>query len=119
MEYSIVLTKAAFLHSKYLRLYTGSQSKNAYATMEKSNRKQDPLLGGDEAEYDTDWFGDDGVGLPAAMAEVRTYVNTNRNCEDIAMQMVREGVSGANVTVPNIRVPEMVGRGTRRTKFPG
>lgn len=73
----MVLTKAAFVHAKYLKLYSGvSGGPN------EVDRKGD---GVGVIEGDTQW----GEEISKAMSETRDYVDANRNCEDIAMQMVR------------------------------
>ncbi|CAM9291604.1 unnamed protein product [Choristocarpus tenellus] len=72
-NYSMVLTKAAFLHAKYLNLYSGV----------------DDVNGGGNGDFDVVRF---NVGM--AMQEARAYVDSNRNCEDIAMQMVVTAASG-------------------------
>ncbi|CAM9507516.1 unnamed protein product [Discosporangium mesarthrocarpum] len=69
-QYSMVLTKAAFLHSKYLDLYSGTVGVNGPP--------------------------DEGANyhVNTAMVEARAYVDANRNCEDIAMQMAVTAASG-------------------------
>ena len=78
MEYSIVLTKAAFVHSKYLELYSGVSSEGGGGGGEeaRTGELRKPL-----------W----SEGMAEAMAKTRAYVDDHRNCEDIAMQMVRWG----------------------------
>lgn len=68
MEYSMVLTKAAFLHAEYLELYSGVVGENFRGDNDDAIR--------DAAMVD-------------AMVQTRAYVDSHRNCEDIAMQMVR------------------------------
>lgn len=110
MEYSMVLTKAAFVHVKYLHLYSGPLSRekvgknNAFPAGRKRGYKPSHYLsiGGldspsdDAAVADSGWIGDELSGgdmrkreaVAKAMVHVREYVNDHRNCEDIAMQMV-------------------------------
>eukprot|EP00904_Undaria_pinnatifida_P003716 jgi/Undpi1/13345/HiC_scaffold_8.g03004.m1 len=81
MEYSIVLTKAAFVHSKYLELYSGVSSEGGGGGGEeaRTGELRKPL-----------W----SEGMAEAMAKTRAYVDDHRNCEDIAMQMAVTSVSG-------------------------
>ena len=86
MEYSIVLTKAAFVHAKYLELYSGESDSKP------DGARVDDAGGGDTAgghrrltgSADSDW----SVAMVDAMVKTRAYVDSHRNCEDIAMQMV-------------------------------
>ncbi|CAN0463423.1 unnamed protein product, partial [Ectocarpus sp. 8 AP-2014] len=78
MEYSIVLTKAAFVHAKYLELYSsgggeGGGGGDVTATQE---RRRDDSAGSAWSE-----------ATVRAMVKTRAYVDFHRNCEDIAMQM--------------------------------
>lgn len=82
MEYSMVLTKAAFVHVKYLELYSGVTASDRRRGIEdrKGARRGFIVSSGDDA----------GVArIVKAMVETRAYVDSHRNCEDIAMQMVR------------------------------
>eukprot|EP00752_Nemacystus_decipiens_P006665 g5992.t1 len=96
MEYSIVLTKAAFMHVKYLELYSGGSGRNSF------DKPDDTRLGGADGDNttqghrrlagiaDSDW----SVAMVDAMDKTRAYVDSHRNCEDIAMQMTVTSVSG-------------------------
>lgn len=77
MQYSMVLTKAAFVHAKYLKLYSGVSD----GTNEVDRKGE----GDGSMEGGTQW----GEVISKAMSKTRDYVDANRNCEDIAMQMVR------------------------------
>lgn len=84
MEYSIVLTKAAFVHAKYLELYSSGGGSD-----ERADARVGDVVSGDgerrpAGASDSDW----NVAMVGAMVETRAYVDSHRNCEDIAMQMV-------------------------------
>ncbi len=86
MEYSIVLTKAAFVHAKYLELYSsGGGSVDAAV---------DAGGGGIAGETPPGASSNWSEAMIEAMVKTRAYVDSHRNCEDIAMQMVRGGRSG-------------------------
>eukprot|EP00903_Cladosiphon_okamuranus_P008537 g8196.t1 len=97
MEYSIVLTKAAFVHAKYLELYSSGSGSDSHSDERDSTRVSDSY-GGDTAgghrriagSGDSDW----SMAMVDAMVKTRAYVDVHRNCEDIAMQMAVTSVSG-------------------------
>lgn len=90
MEYSIVLTKAAFVHAKYLELY-GSGSGSG------SDKRVDARVGdAGSGSTDSDW----SVAMVDAMVKTRAYVDSHRNCEDIAMQMVGERTGRSRGALP-------------------
>lgn len=99
MEYSIVLTKAAFVHVKYLELYSsgGSGSDRVDARVDDAGSGDpgsgDPAGGQRRlaGNADSDWT----VAMADAMVKTRAYVDSHRNCEDIAMQMV-SGCTGCS-----------------------
>lgn len=77
------MTKAAFVHSKYLELYSGVSRDGGGGSGD--------VAGGGGALGEPKW----GEGMVEAMAKTRAYVDSHRNCEDIAMQMVRPSTSNA------------------------
>ncbi|CBN77922.1 Glycosyltransferase, family GT64 [Ectocarpus siliculosus] len=85
MEYSIILTKAAFVHAKYLELYSsgGGEGGGGGDVTETQERRRDDSAGSAWSE-----------ATVRAMVKTRAYVDSHRNCEDIAMQMAVTSVSG-------------------------
>ncbi|CAM9358382.1 unnamed protein product, partial [Ectocarpus sp. 13 AM-2016] len=90
MEYSIVLTKAAFVHAKYLELYSSGGGEGGgvdgfggggITAMQELRR---------DGSAGSAW----GEAIVRAMVKTRAYVDSHRNCEDIAMQMAVTSVSG-------------------------
>ncbi|CAN0028717.1 unnamed protein product [Ectocarpus sp. 12 AP-2014] len=90
MEYSIVLTKAAFVHAKYLELYSSGAGEGGgvdgfggggITAMQELRR---------DGSAGSAW----GEAIVRAMVKTRAYVDSHRNCEDIAMQMAVTSVSG-------------------------
>lgn len=87
MEYSIVLTKAAFVHAKYLELYSSSSGSDTRDDARVGDAGSGDIAGGQRrlaGSTDSEW----GMAMVDAMEKTRAYVDSHRNCEDIAMQMV-------------------------------
>lgn len=94
MQYSIVLTKAAFVHAKYLELYSGVSvlpHEAPYAGVDGGSE-------GGGIQTSGHW----GTEMAEAMAQTRAYVDSHRNCEDIAMQMVSMALGGDGGSAPGI-----------------
>lgn len=89
MEYSIVLTKAAFMHAKYLELYSSGSGSGVVGNVDNVGDVGGGDIAGGQPQRpgsaDTDW----SAAMVDAMVKTRAYVDSHRNCEDIAMQMVR------------------------------
>lgn len=83
MEYSLVLTKAAFVHGKYLELYSGVASDRG--TVGENDTSAGSRRGAGRGFVSS---GMDVASIVEAMVKARAYVDSHRNCEDIAMQMV-------------------------------
>lgn len=87
MEYSIVLTKAAFVHAKYLELYSSGSGSDKRVDARVGDDGSGDIAGGQRrlaGSAASNW----SVAMVDAMVKTRAYVDSHRNCEDIAMQMV-------------------------------
>ena len=91
MEYSIVLTKAAFVHAKYLELYSSGSSAGAAAVDSSTVGAGGGGISGQKRQYPPRANSDWSDAMVEAMVKTRAYVDSHRNCEDIAMQMVCGG----------------------------
>ncbi|CAM9836321.1 unnamed protein product [Ectocarpus fasciculatus] len=93
MEYSIVLTKAAFVHAKYLELYSSGGEGGGVDGVGGGGggvAAAQELRRDDRAGAGSEW----SEAIVQAMVRTRAYVDSHRNCEDIAMQMAVTSVSG-------------------------
>ena len=91
MEYSIVLTKAAFVHAKYLELYSSGSSAGAAAVDSSTVGAGGGGISGQKRQHPPRASSDWSDAMVEAMVKTRAYVDSHRNCEDIAMQMVCGG----------------------------